>query len=317
MKILILLLMMVSTMQIASAASSQEHSDVVAVNSEEVLLGPDGFKATCISLARFDEAFDIEGRPSRIMNRVIQNPIAVKTYHFDREDQSRQFFNVPFNKWTPEIVVFLKNSIDTCAANKNLLSSVFDRMNQKAVWELSPSRTKALVDVAYEKVEESRKIALERANQQEQVKKNQESARLEIEEHIRQLKNREIPIGDISDAQQFYSSIELTEIMSSPLLLPDGDYYSGEVTVDYLEKNGVLRCKIENYIDMRSPPTIVPIMYVHLRTDKKSVLFNPLKLRIGQAISVVGKYVGNTEYKTLDGEVKVAPLLQVLYMGNN
>ena len=100
------------------------------------------------------------------------------------------------------------------------------------------------------------------------------------------------------------------------MLEPDKQYYYGEVIIDFQEKQNLLRGKIENYIDISQRiPKLITVGYAFLRTDNKTVSFDPQLLRIEQHIYILGKYIANTQYKTIAGEVKVSPVIQVLYMG--
>ena len=137
-----------------------------------------------------------------------------------------------------------------------------------------------------------------------------------MKDHIKKLKSGEDKILSVEDAYIYYLANPLNSIISSPLLEPDKQYYYGEVIIDFQEKQNLLRGKIENYIDISQRiPKLITVGYAFLRTDNKTVSFDPQLLRIEQHIYILGKYIANTQYKTIAGEVKVSPVIQVLYMG--
>lgn len=118
-----------------------------------------------------------------------------------------------------------------------------------------------------------------------------------------------IKISNFQDAVLFYSNENLLlatrligGLAASPLLTADGAAYQGELTIEFQESNGVLRCK-DNWSGR----------YVFLQSTKKSVRFSSAEMRINGRIKVVGKYVGNISYVTVGGEQRTAPLLEVLY----
>ena len=181
---------------------------------------------------------------------------------------------------------------------------------------LSPSRAKQLIDDVYALAQATKQIDAEQAENTRTMLLEKSNQELALQEHIQKLKSGEAKIGSVSDASYYYSAQRLSPIISSPLLERDNQFYSGEVIVDFQDKQNLLRAKIENYCEMRNPPNLVPLAYVFLRTNSKTVSFNPKSLRIGQHVQVVGKYVDNIQYTTISGETKISPVIQVIYMGS-
>lgn len=121
-------------------------------------------------------------------------------------------------------------------------------------------------------------------------------------------------IQDFRDATLLNQPEGLEPIMANPLLKPDIKIYGNRLyamTLDAQEKNNLLRGKI---IFGESSSGEVNFKYVYLRTNEKTVIFNPGKLRVGVNISVIGRYVSNATYTTLAGAKKMAPVLDILFI---
>lgn len=287
-------------------------NDSVMISSKKELIGPGELRTSCIDIAFFEN----EDRWANISGGgVLYDGAGGKVQKFD-SNSSR--FNVNFINWTPEIVEYLKNAVDTCVAERNSLNNLFRRVGgENTGIEMSPSNAKKLFDDIYTITIASQKFDQELAVNIRQSEVASTNKQLAFQEHRSQLKSGKAKINSVADASLYYSAQPLSPIISSPLLTPDSKYYFGEVIIDFQEKKNLLRAKIENYLDMSSGAKFIPLAYVFMRTDKTTVSFNPELLRIGQHIWCLGKYVTNTQYNTIAGEVKVSPVIQVLYMGGS
>lgn len=270
-----------------------DQDDSVHIISTKELIGPHGISTSCFQLAVVSE-----------------NP---------NMKEVDPLFKVKLIDWTPEMVDFLKNTVDSCVANRFSFKTLFmPEQGDGGYVNMYPSRAKKIIDDMYatalvtkkayeDQVENNKRLALEN--------KNREMA---YQEHVIKLRNGTEQIQNIGDAQTYYAGLPLKPLIASPLLKPDNHYYFGEVIVDLQEKPNLLRTKIVDYWDNRSGrPTFSPVAYAFLRIDKKSVSFNPELMRIGQSIQVVGKYISNIQYRTVAGEAKVSPEIQVMYMGGS
>jgi hypothetical protein len=289
--------------------NNSDTGDAFMTTSEEELTGPGGLKVSCVYIARFD---NIEKR---------RDLVGIETGIYDNQKNKIQrfpenkiIFNVKYSDWTPDTVSFLKNTVDKCVSER-FLKMLFEMNNRNGYEKLSPSSAKKLIDDIYAISLATKKLDEEQAKRQQLYAIQQQNREAELQEHIKKLKRGEEKISSVSDAVIVYSPQLLKPLIVSPLLKPDNHYYTGEVIIDFQETDNLLRAKIENFWDTRNMPKLYQIAYAFLRTDKKTVNFNPESLRIGQRIKVVGRYVNNVQYKTVLGETKVSPVLQVRYMG--
>jgi hypothetical protein len=116
------------------------------------------------------------------------------------------------------------------------------------------------------------------------------------------LRSGAVQIANFDDAVLLYDPKRLWEIMRSPLLRPDNALYTEIVTVDG-DDGKLIRVKIG-------------VAYAELRVTKKTINYSPRGMRIGGAIKVIGRYVQNMKYKTIAGEGKVMPVIEVTYIGD-
>lgn len=114
-------------------------------------------------------------------------------------------------------------------------------------------------------------------------------------------------IQDFKDAWLVYKPDDhLGSIIVSPMLTPDNKIYGGQnLVLDAQEGKNLLRGKIEGE---------GLLYYIYLRTNAKTTIFHPEKLRIGAAIGIVGRYVNNMTYTTVAGAEKLAPVLDVMFI---
>ena len=143
------------------------------------------------------------------------------------------------------------------------------------------------------------------AKAQYETKKERDAAALR-DRQIK-LKSGAVKPESINDALLLYAQRGLEEIMVSPLLSPDSEIYVGAVLIDQQEREGLLR--------VRMPGTSQPV-YAWLRTGPKTVNYAPSLMRIGGGLIVVGRYIGNTKYRTVAREERTAPTIDVLYFGD-
>jgi hypothetical protein len=123
------------------------------------------------------------------------------------------------------------------------------------------------------------------------------------------LRSGERKVSNIRDAAILHEAKELGEIMGSPLIRPDQAVYGGRLVLDAEERTNLLRGRWGVVIFGKRN-----VSYAFLKMSDKTVLIDKPRLRIGGDIAVVGKYVGNQKYKTLAGEERTAPVLDVMYL---
>jgi hypothetical protein len=126
-----------------------------------------------------------------------------------------------------------------------------------------------------------------------------------IEDRKRLLKSGRVKISSIKDAALYHDPTQtLPAVIQSPLLSPDSAMYRGCAVLDGKEQEEILRAK-----------ALRGVAYVFLKTSTKTKNFSPSRMRIGETVCLVGRYVGNVKYRTVIGEPKIAPLINVLYFG--
>lgn len=140
-------------------------------------------------------------------------------------------------------------------------------------------------------------------------------ARVKSENNARQsqLKAGSVPVSNFKDAFLLLDPKELSGVMNSPLLRPDNALYAAIVTLDMEEGESLLRVKIGGY---RHPFLgWINLSYATLRLTKKTIDYSQNGMRIGGSIKVIGRYVQNKKYKTITGEEKTMPVIEVMYIG--
>lgn len=106
----------------------------------------------------------------------------------------------------------------------------------------------------------------------------------------------------------------LLKTAMSPLLSPNQAPMSGYVVIDAQEKPDFIRAKATSLEAMYYGQGGNEFAYVYLKLTNKSVNYSPEKMRIGGQAVVTGKYIQNIQYKTIAGEQKTAPVLEVMYI---
>lgn len=133
----------------------------------------------------------------------------------------------------------------------------------------------------------------------------------ELEVRKTQLKNGVMPVSSFEDAILFYEPNELRDVMNSPLLRPDNALYAAGVRVDG-DEGDLVRVKIGD--GRNAFGGWVEVAYAALRITKKTKSYSRSGMRIGGAIAVIGRYVQNKKYKTLAGQWKMMPVIEVMYI---
>lgn len=267
------------------------------------LLGPGGLQTTCNALDRFIAGSG--GKYASLKPGALYDGLGNRRQTYNANEGA---FNAAYINWTPEIVEYLKKSVDSCELGTALHYGV------------SKADGYQLFDDIYQISQNTRKLNDDIAENQKQYQIDTHNREVANQNHISNIKSKKERIKTVRDAAIYYSAQPLSPIIASPLLTPDNKYYFGEITIDFQEKQGFLRAKIENYVDssMRSGrPIVIPIAYAFLKTDSKTISFNPELLRLGQRIYIVGRYVENKQYSTVSGQLKLSPEIQVLFMGGS
>ncbi len=166
--------------------------------------------------------------------------------------------------------------------------------------------------------EAKQRRAIAEAEAEAEKLQKQEQEKLALEERKQKLKNGAVQVADFTDAELVYAPTQnLSSIMASPLLAPDNGYYSGAVVLDAQQSLNLLRGNIRPIEPSSSSVGYIQkLYYVFLRTSNKTTNYAPAKMRIGATIKVLGRYVDNVKYNTVGGEQKVAPLIEVMYIGD-
>lgn len=116
-------------------------------------------------------------------------------------------------------------------------------------------------------------------------------------------------VSNIRDAMLLHDPVKsLTGIMYSPLVTVDNNVYAGKVVLELEEEPGLLRVR------WGAPDGQTPT-YGYIRLSKQTKIFSPDLMRGDTHISVVGRYVKNVKYRTVAHVVKLAPLLDAMYIG--
>jgi hypothetical protein len=127
------------------------------------------------------------------------------------------------------------------------------------------------------------------------------------------LKAGEIAVANFDDAMLLLEPKQLDQIMASPLLKADNKVYAAEVRIDGNDEHMLRAARGggRNFIG-----EWVAVSYAGLKMSKSATKYLKSEMRIGGVVKVIGRYIGNTEYRTIGGEVKVMPILDVMYLGN-
>lgn len=138
------------------------------------------------------------------------------------------------------------------------------------------------------------------------AKADREAKQAALAERAKRLRSGEIKVTTFDDAKLYHTPVaNLLGLMAQPLLKPDGAMYAEVVMLDAQEKDGTLRTRVQ---------TVNGIAYAMLRLRLKSIQITPEQLRLNSYISVVGQYVDNQEYVTLNGQTRTAPVLDVAFI---
>ena len=283
-----------------------ETNDYIGIVSNEEIVGPNNLRTSCIDIANLYDSNILKNR-----NKLTTSD-GKELFNANEGWAGTKFIN-----WTPDTVAFIKNQIDDCVEKNSSFLNTVKRMNGGyRNTQLSPSRTKNLIDDIYQ-------VAVNTQNYQQAQELNRRQADKEAElnaiaekEHQQKIKSGALKIQNVNDACIYYSAKPLTPIIASPLLNPDNQFYCGDITIDLQETSNLIRGKVLNVFSSNGQyPTVLPVAYAFLKTDGNTVTFNPDAMRIGYNIKVAGKYIGNTKYTTVIGVTKESPVLQIYYIG--
>lgn len=165
----------------------------------------------------------------------------------------------------------------------------------------------------------SEQIAIAKAEEyaRQQEAKKQETIlikeKLELEKNLR---DGTAKPQNLEQAKIAYGSEDGEYVVKSPKLNPDGKLYHLIGTIE--KASGDLPEFIGkiyiNYAYAALSPSILsisPYFYVNIPEELRAYYFD--NARIGGYFSLVGKYVANTEYETVAGQEKTAPVFEAIY----
>lgn len=129
-----------------------------------------------------------------------------------------------------------------------------------------------------------------------------------------QLQSRTSPVLNFNDAVLLHNPKELLDVMKSPLLIPDKTIYGGNLILDSQDGENSLRVKYGGF----NAPLVgwVDIAYATIKITKRTINYSHSGLRIGGQIKVIGRYMKNTKYTTVSGEIKTMPLIELMYISD-
>ena len=164
----------------AIAGTEPAANDEVAITSSTELIGPDGLRTSCFDIASFDN-LNFWAKTSG--GGALYDGLGNKKQSFKPKEDG---FHVPFLKWTPEIVEYLKKAVDSCVADRHSFGNLFKRMSgeERFGQTMSPSRVKKLFDDIYAialVTKQNEEQQAENKKQRELANKNDEIA---LQEHI-------------------------------------------------------------------------------------------------------------------------------------
>jgi hypothetical protein len=114
----------------------------------------------------------------------------------------------------------------------------------------------------------------------------------------------------MTDALMMTQPDSLSTLMESPLLTPDQKYYSGNVLVE-AQENSLIR--VQGIMLMGQLGDHKTETYAYLKMQNNAVNFSSSGMRIGGTTKIIGKYVGNINYRTISGITKTAPIIECSY----
>lgn len=168
---------------------------------------------------------------------------------------------------------------------------------------------------------EQRALAEQQANatrlaQQEEAERKAASDKQELEALNRDLVSGRVKPTNIDQAIIAFDAKDGESIVKSPKINPDNKLYHLIGTIekassDLPEFIGKIYI---NYAFAALSPSILsinPYFYVNITEELQAYYFD--NARIGGYFSLVGKYVANTEYETVAGQEKTAPVFEAIY----
>ena len=160
-----------------------------------------------------------------------------------------------------------------------------------------------------QRVTEQRKQEAEKAAEIER-KHQAELAKQALVNRAQALKAGTAKVVSLSDAILLNDPASLLPLMDNPLLTSDGKYYVGNVLIEAQEGELI---RVQGMILMGQMGEISSKTYAYLKMPKNSMNFSVEGMRIGGTTAIVGKYVGNINYRTVSGVTKTAPVIECHY----
>jgi len=120
-------------------------------------------------------------------------------------------------------------------------------------------------------------------------------------EHVDLIKSGKAPIKTLEDAKIYYDAKEDDSIVTKPPLKPDNKYYVVTGTIDGKEGN-YYRVKYQSWNDLH--------YFMFCLTKNISVP----NLRVGNTITIVGKFIKTSSYKTVVGDERYMSIFEAVYI---
>jgi hypothetical protein len=184
MKFIMLSILTAISISQAIAAPDSDANDTVRVTSDKKVNGPGGVITSCTGIARFDMIQNRRGVAGGSSD-VYDGPKNKKQIF----SADKKFFDVKYQDWTPEIVEFLKSTVDKCVAERHSLRNLFLEKSD-GYTELSPSSAKQLIDDIYAISLATKKFQEDQVEQQKQFSLQKQNQEAERQEKINQDESR-------------------------------------------------------------------------------------------------------------------------------
>jgi hypothetical protein len=140
--------------------------------------------------------------------------------------------------------------------------------------------------------------------QRDQAIARAEAARKEKDQYVADLRAGKLPVSHVRDAVLFHNALNGRSLVSNPLVKADQKIYQ---VFGYLKPS-------EGDDMLFQIGQEVPLYFVGRKT-KETKLEPGFTQRYNTFVGVVGRYVGNQQYRTIGGELKISPVFDVLMIG--
>jgi hypothetical protein len=234
-----------------------------------------------------------------------------------REQAKKAFFGRPLIEYPEEQINALGNRAFNCNG----------RTEDERKWLMFAKQKIDAVRDVRRGMEGERRQAEEK--KQQDLAKAEQDKRNDVERQL--LKSGQKKVGSIEDAVILHEPKDVSGIMISPLLRPDNGNYHGTILLEKEERknvllgrrqvsaqeqqSGLVALRAGAFTRAQYETMYVKPLYVVLNLSDKTTVFAPERLRIGAEVTVVGKYAANQKYKTVAGEERTAPILELMYLG--